>query len=327
MSKQAQWVGMDVGKDEVWVSVAGSKARGFAASASGIRAACGFVTTGVDKESVRVCMESTGVYSDRVALWCLAYGVTVSVVNPAQIAAFGKAQLRRTKTDRVDAEVIRCFGQSQQPRPWTPARPQVRRLSALVSELDRLRDMQQQLTNRDHSHDHLLDLPREVRLAQRAVHRTIERQMKKLEQAVVATVAQDQQMTDQVALLSTIPGVKTKTAVRLVAYGKDLWTERTAQELTAHVGLAPREHQSGTSIRRKSRLAKQGDKRLRRVLYMPAMCGIVHNPYLRPHYEHLVESGKPKLLALAACMRKLLLLIRSMLINNKPFIAPQTALT
>jgi transposase len=327
MSKQAVWAGMDVGKDEVWVSAGGAKVRRFDATASGIREACCFVTERGGSEVLRVCMESTGVYSYRVALWCREYGMTVAMVNPAQIAAFAKAQLRRTKTDRVDAEVIRCFAESQQPRRWEPVRPSLRRLCGLVTELDRLREMKQQLANRDHSHDHIPDLPREVRSAQRAIHRSLDRQIKKLEEAVAGVLAEDQQMNSQVTLLSTIPGVKMRTAVRLLAYGKDLWAERTPKELTAHVGLAPKEHQSGSSIRRKSRLAKQGDGRLRNVLYMPAMCGIVHNPYLRPHYQRLVADGKPKLLALAACMRKLLLLIRAMLTTNQPFIAPKIALT
>lgn len=327
MSKRTVWAGMDVGKDEVWVSVAGAKVRRFDATRPGIRAAYSFVTERVGDDAIRVCMESTGVYGYRVALWCQEYGMTVAMVNPAQIAAFAKAQLRRTKTDRVDADVIRCFAESQQPRPWEPVRPSLRQLYGLVTELDRLREMKQLLANRDHSHDYLPDLPREVRSAQQAVHRSLDRQIEKLEQAVATVVTQDQQMNSQVTLLATIPGVKARTAVRLLAYGKDLWTERSQKELTAHVGLAPKEHQSGSSIRRKSRLNKQGDQRLRTVLYMPAMCGIVHNPYLKPHYQRLVAGGKPKLLALAACMRKLLILIRAMLATNQPFDQRKIALT
>jgi transposase len=324
MSKQTVWAGMDVGKDEVWVSVPGAKARRFTASSVGIREACQWMRA---NDSRCVGMESTGVYSYPVALWCRQYGVAVSVVNPAQIAAFGKAQLRRTKTDRVDAEVIRCFAQSQEPPLWEPVRPTLRQLYGLVTELDRLRDMQQQLANRDHSHEHIPDLPREVRSAQRAMHRSLDRQIEKLEHAITTVLARDEQMNRQVILLSTIPGVKQRTAVRILAYGKDLWTERSPRELTAHVGLAPKHHQSGTSVRGKSRLTKQGDSRLRKTLYMPTLCGIVHNPYLKPHYRHLVDNGKSKLLAVAACMRKLLLLIQAILKTNQPFRMTKTALT
>lgn len=327
MSKRTVWAGMDVGKDEVWVSVSGAKVRPFPASSVGMRDACAWLMSRVGQDDVCMCMESTGVYSYRVALWCRQNGVAVSMVNPAQIAAFGKAQLRRTKTDRVDAEVIRCFAESQQPRPWEPTRPSLRQLYGLVTELDRLREMKQLLANRDHSHEHIPDLPREVRAAQRAVHRSLDRQIEKLEQAVTTVLARDTRMHQQVILLSTIPGIKERTAVRLLAYGKDLWTERNQKELTAHVGLAPKHHQSGTSVRGKSRLTKQGDSRLRKTLFMPTLCGIVHNPYLKPHYRHLVDQGKSKLLAVAACMRKLLLLIRAILKTNKPFRIIKTALT
>jgi transposase len=327
MSKEITWAGVDVGKDDIWVSVAGAKARRFVASAAGVRDACRWVVSHLGEQTVGMCMESTGVYSYRIAVLCQSQGMAVSVVNPAQIVAFAKAQLRRTKTDAVDAEVIRCFALSQQPPQWQPPRPGLRCLYGLVAEWDRLRETKLQLSNRDHSHDFTPDLPKEVRVAQRAIHRALDRQIQKLEQAIAITLQHDVQAQQQIDLLCTIPGIANITALRLIAYGKELWTNRTPKELAAHAGLAPRHRQSGSSVRGKSRLAKQGDQRLRTILYMPTLCAIVHNPYLKQYYQRLLAGGKTKLLAVTACMRKLLLLVRAILNKQKPFALTQIALT
>jgi transposase len=327
MSKQVVWIGVDVGKDEVWVSVAGEKARSFATTPKGMQSLCRWSQVCAGEGEVRLCMESTGVYGYRVAVLCRQLGVEVSVINPAQIAAFSHAQLRRTKTDQVDAEVIRCFAESQRPAPWQPPRKAVSQLCWLVSELDALGEMRRQLENRAHSRQLVPDLPKEALMASRKVLCAISRQIANLQKRIEGLVANDAEMTQRVQLLCTIPGIQQVTATHLIAYGKDHWDTHTAKQLTAHAGLAPRHRQSGSSIRGQSRLAKQGDKRLRRVLYMPTVCATVHNPYVRATYQRLVANGKPKMLALLAAMRKLIVLIRAILRTNKPFTYPITALT
>lgn len=327
MSKQMVWVGVDVGKDEVWASMAGKKARSFATTMKGMQSLYRWAQSCAGEGEVRLCMESTGVYGYRVVVWCRQLGVEVSVINPAQIAAFSHAQLRRTKTDQVDAEVIRCFAESQHPAPWQPPRKAVSQLNWLVSELDALGEMRRQHDNRAHSRQLVPDLPKEVLVASRKVRQAITRQIDNLQKHIKELTASDTEMNQRVQLLCTIPGIKQTTATRLIAYGKNHWDTHTARQLTAHAGLAPRHRQSGSSIKGKSRLAKQGDKRLRRVLYMPTVCATVHNPYIRATYQRLVANGKPKMLALLAAMRKLIVLIRAILRTNKPFTYPKTVLT
>jgi len=98
-----------------------------------------------------------------------------------------------------------------------------------------------------------------------------------------------------------------------LAYGKNALRDYGRNALTAHAGLAPSQKQSGTSIRGKSRIAKQGDRRLRRVLFMPALAAAYHNSTLQTFCQKLLENGKPKMLALVAVMWKLLLMIQAML--------------
>ena len=105
----------------------------------------------------------------------------------------------------------------------------------------------------------------------------------------------------------------------MLAYGKTALTNYSARALVAHVGIAPRHRQSGISVWGKSHLAKEGDKRLRCILYMSTLVGIVPNPILKKFYQRLLAKGKPKKVALIACMRKLLLIVRAILIKQVPF--------
>jgi transposase len=314
------YVGVDVSKDELVAVVMGRKPKSFANTVTGSKALSRWAKTTASGATVHVCMEATGVYGYRAAMTLASCSKTeVSVVNPAQIAAFARAQLRRSKTDALDAQVILAFAQSQQPQPWHPQSAVMRQLYALVSQWDALAETKRRLNNRSHSHKHIPDLPPAVAKAQTSVIGCLQRQIARIQKAILELCQGTPELASQVALLSTIPGVKTKTAVHLLAYGKGTFTTHSRKELTAHAGLAPRQHQSGSSIRGKSYLAKQGDKRLRTALYMSAVGGTVNNPVLAPFYRRLLTNGKTKMAALTACMRKLLLIIQAMLKHHTPF--------
>ena len=320
MSKGSFFVGVDVGKDELWAAVDGRRPRRFTHCTSGIRLMHQWAKEVAEGSPLHFCMEATGVYSLSVAYQLRTCPDTVlSVVNPAQINAYAKAQLRRAKTDRVDARIILSFAQSQQPPIWSPDSKSLRQLYQLVVQADAIRADLRQWANRGHAQQYTPDVPEAVKKTQRAIIRSLTRQLAKIEETIAILCRTDNELKEQVALLMTISGIAHLSAVKVLAYGGNALTQRNRKELTAHAGLASCHHQSGTSVRGKSHLAKQGDRRLRSTLYMPALVGIVHNPVLKQFYEHLLEMGKPKMVALVACMRKLLLIIRSMLINKKPF--------
>lgn len=321
MDNSCVYVGVDVGHETFWAVTAGQKARQFDHTPAGVRALVAWVRRHVGAAvPLHVCCEATGIYSRTLAVRLLAYPLLeVSIVNPAQVAAFGQAQLRRTKTDAVDAQVIFDFACSQRPRPWTPEAPALRELSLLVAQADALRANLRQWQNRIHAHRFAGDAPTAVRHSDTVVVRCLRRQLAQVEGAIRRLWVDDATLSHQVQLLTSIPGVAETTAVRLIAYGKTALTDRSARALTAHAGLAPRHKQSGTSVHGKSRLAKHGHRHLRRSLYMPTLVAIVHNPRLRADYQRLLAQGKPKMLAVAACMRKLLLLAQAVLKNQQPF--------
>ena len=127
--------------------------------------------------------------------------------------------------------------------------------------------------------------------------------MANIDQAIEKLRTEDKGLKEQVDLLCSIPGIGNHSAVRILAYSKNVMEARDSKALTAHAGLAPSEKQSGISVRGKSRIAKQGDRRLRNVLYMPALVAAYHNPILRAFYQRFINNGKPKLLAIVAVMK------------------------
>jgi len=313
-------VGIDVGKDELVVAVEQGKPRVFGTIMSEIKRLELWVLKQAGERQVHIGMEATGVYSRGVAATlsrCEQF--TVSVINPAQIKAFGRAMLTRTKTDQVDAGVIREFVRSQSPSAWTPPQPVREQLSALVAQADAIQQEIQQWKNRQHAQQHHGNIPSTLTRSTATIIRSLERERQRLDDAINQLCETDMSLTKDMALLTTISGVATRSAAQILAYGGDSLVSRTRRQLDAHAGLVPAERQSGTSVRGKSHLAKQGNARLRRALYMPTLVAVQFNPLLKRFYQRLLEKGKAKKVALIACMRKLLNIIRAMLIKRTPF--------
>lgn len=163
------------------------------------------------------------------------------------------------------------------------------------------------------------DMPKIVKQTNNALQRAMTRQLEKINQAIDELCRKDKELKQNTALLCSIPGISTLSAVRILAYGRNTLLELNRNALTAHAGLAPAQKQSGISINAKARIAKQGDRRLRTTLYMPALVAAFHNPRLKIFYQRLVKKGKPKMLALVAVMKKLLLMVQAILKKKTPF--------
>lgn len=264
-------------------------------------------------DRLHVCMEATGTYWEPVAEYLADAGHTVSVVNPAQIKAFGQAALVRTKTDRVDARLIAEFCAAQRPEPWQAPSPAIRELRALVARRNALEAMRIQELNR---------LP----VARAAVRAGIEAHLAYLEQAIAEIEAairrkvdDDPSLKTQRDLLDSIPGLGDKTIpVLLSYYGRPLRFAQ-AKAAAAFAGLDPRQRESGSSVRGKPRLSKIGHAALRKALYMPAMVAISRTAWGRAFRDRLAAAGKPPMVIIGAMMRKLVHVAYGVLKSGKPF--------
>lgn len=269
-------------------------------------------------EQPHVCLEATGSYGEALALYLVEHGVKVSVVNPAQIHAFGQAELSRTKTDLSDAKRIARFCRAQQPPPWQPPRPAVRQLQALVRRLDDLLEMRQMERNRQQ----VAHAP--VQGSIRTVLATLEAEIAQTRAQIRTHIDQDPNLRQHRTLLDSIPGLGEATIAVLLALLGEVQRFHAAKAVAAFAGLSPAERQSGT-YKGQSHLSKTDDPLLRKALYLPAVVACQHNPLLRALRERLKAKGKPGKVIVCAAMRKLLILAYGVLKSGRPF-DPQWAL-
>lgn len=264
---------------------------------------------------VHACLEATGLYGDEVAYYLHEDGHTVSVVNPARIKAYADSQLRRNKTDRLDAALIADFCLTQHPLAWEPPDPAWRELRAMARHLLDLKDMRQQERNR-------LEAGVSSTLVQHTLDEHIaflDQQIAALEQHLRDHIDQHPDLKRQRDLLESIPGIGALTAALLVAELADLRRFENAGQVVAFAGLNPRQYQSGSSVRGQSHLSKVGNGVVRRILYFPAISARRHNPRIAPWCDQLAARGKTKMQVIGAAMRKLLVLAYGVLKSGQPF--------
>lgn len=311
-------VGIDVSKDTlevVWLDEAGSQVQAVHVKNS----PAGY--TQLDKWLKRraveaVCLEATGHYGEGVAEHLHVAGYRVSVVNPARIKGYANAQLRRNKTDQLDAKLIADFCRTQQPEAWAPPLPEVRALQALVRHLTALQTAHQQVNNRWREATTAPSLVRAQLEGQRAL---LTQQIEQLQQAIQDHIDQHPDLKRQRDLMDSIPGIGPLTAAKLLAECRSLTRFDDVRQLVAFAGLNPAHHDSGSSIHHQPTLSKTGNAAIRAALYMPAIVAKRYNPRLRAFAQHLLDHGLCPMEVIVAVMRKLLHLIFGILKSGQPF--------
>jgi transposase len=276
------------------------KARKFDNRPVGFQALCSWLAK-QDLPQVHAVLEATGAYGDALAEFLHAAGHRVSIVNPAQIKAFGQVELQRNKTDRADAALIARFGWSQRPALWTPPAPELRALQALMRHLDDLIAQRTQISNR------LTEgrLTPAVEASWQQVLATLEAQIAAIKEQVETHFRQHPQLKKQRDLLDSLPGVGAETAARLLAEIPHLAELGSARAAAAYAGLTPRRQQSGTSVKAPSRMSKIGNARVRYALYFPALTALRSNPAFQQLAARLAARGKHKMQIIGAAMHKL----------------------
>lgn len=262
---------------------------------------------------LHACLEATGPYSEALAVYLHEQGHTVSVINPAQIKAFGQSELSRNKDDRPDAGLIRRFCEKQQPAPWTPPPAHWRELQALTRHLENLLETRQQQINR-------LDVTntKEVTKSLRKLVTHLDAEIQRTERQINDHVDRHPDLKQQCQLLESIPGIGKRTATRLLAEIEDISQYKSARQVAAYAGLTPRNNRSGT-IRSQTRLSKIGNARVRKAIFLPAMVAKQHNPIVRSFCQRLARHGKNKMQLIGAAMRKLIHIAFGVLKSGKVF--------
>jgi len=264
-------------------------------------------------QKAQICMEATGCYWEKFAEYMHKAGMQVSVVNPSCIKRFAQSELKRTKTDKVDAGVIFRFAGAMKPTVWMPPPKEVQLLQALSRRLHALTKMRRQELNRLEAESETA-----VRRSMEILVRAIENEMEKARKRIKEIFAVHKDLKRKQKLLLSIPGVGDETVHLILSEVPNLDLFPTDKQLVAFAGLAPKEKSSGTSVGR-TVLSKTGNSRLRCGLYMAAVSAMKWNPTVRDFAARLTNRGKPMMKVVAACMRKLLQIIYGVLKSGKPF--------
>ena len=259
-----------------------------------------------------LCMEATGAYGRSLARFLAQQQLLISVVNPAQIHAFGKTELTRAKTDKADARLIARYCRMHNPTAWVPPADEIVVLQALVRRLEDLLTLQNIESNRLESaegparksvEDHLEFLGQQIQIVRAQIEIHIDKHPG---------------LKEQRGLLSSIPGIGDNTAPTLLAFLSPLDRFSSAKQVVAYAGLNPSIRQSGHWAGR-TPIAKAGNVLLRKALYMPAVVAKRHNPVIAAFCDRLLLNGKRPMQVVVAAMRKLLHLAFGVLKSGKPF--------
>jgi len=305
---QACYVGIDVSKATLDVAVRPSGAAWQSANEeAGIAA---LVTRLVPLAPRLIVLEATGGLERMVVAALALAELPVVVANPRQVRDFAKATGRLAKTDAVDAAVLAHFAQALQPTPHPLPDAQSQALAALVERRRQLVNMLTAEKNR-------------LQQALPAVHAKIAAHIAWLEQALSDVDGELDQMLqasplwrERDQLQRSVPGVGPAVSRTLLAHLPELG-QGSVKHLATLVGLAPLNRDSGAW--RGSRAIWGGRQQVRAALYMAALVGVRHNPLLHAFYERLVARGKPKKVALTACMHKLLTILHAVLRTRTPW--------
>ena len=256
-------------------------------------------------------IEASGRY-ERLAVAGLAEaGLPVVVLNPAQVRHYAQAIGLRAKTDAIDARLIALFVEAVRPEPRALADAATRELAALMARRRQLVGMlvaerlrRQQAT------------PGPIRSSIARIVTSLEDALKELDGDIDRTVRGTPVWRDREDLLASVPGIGKTIARTLLAELPELGT-LSPKQAAALAGLAPYTRQSGKWRGRS--FISGGRCQVRAALFMGALVASRHNPTLKAFRDRLVAAGKPKLVALIATARKLIVILNAIIRDNKPW--------
>ncbi len=257
-----------------------------------------------------VVLEATGGLEGPVVAALTAAGLAVAVVNPRQVRDFAKAVGHLAKTDALDAQVLAHFAEAIRPTPRPLPEPERQALAALLTRRRQVLGMlvaeQQRLGTTA-----LALRPRiEAHIA------WLRQERDDLDRALQLQVRQSPAWRADDDLLQSVPGIGPVVATTLIADLPELG-QLDRKQIAALVGVAPFNCESG--ILRGRRIIWGGRAQVRAALWMGTLVAVQHNAVIRAFYARLLAAGKPKKVALTACMHKLLIILNALLRHRTPW--------
>jgi len=261
--------------------------------------------TAVSPPATLVALEATGNYWVALAVALHEAGYHVAVLNPRQAHHFAKAQLRRAKTDALDARDLAQFAAALRPAPWVPPPAVYHEVRQRLVARDGLLAMRTQVRNQRHA---LLQWPVVIAAVRQHLDELIadlDRRIASLDGEIAAAL-EASAWAESLACLTSAPGIGLVTAAWLLVGTLNFALCAGPDALTAYAGLAPVPRESGRRIRGRPAIGHDGNARLRTALYMATLSAARYNPAIKTFYDRLRTAGKPLKVARCAAARKLL---------------------
>jgi transposase len=304
----AVFVGIDVAKDELVVA---ERPSGRTWSVPNEAAALAGLAAELQHQApTGIVLEATGGYERAAVAALQARGLPVAVVNPRQVRQFARSVGRLAKTDALDAGVLAHYAQASQPPAQAP-------IDAATQELDGWVERRRAL----------IQQRRAERLRRATAHPSVRPRVERhiewldeeidaVEKVIAELVKQSSTFAHKAALLDSVPGIAFTTAAMLVSQVPELG-RIAAKALAALIGVAPLNCDSGSMRGKRSCWGGRGD--VRAALFLPTQTACIHNPVLRTFYRRLKDAGKTHMVAIVACMRKLLTICNAIIASGKPW--------
>jgi transposase len=309
------YFGIDVSKNTLDVAVTGNNQKWqFSNDEAGIKK---LVENLAGLTPKLVVAEATGGYETAAAYALKKAGFECAVVNPREIRNFAKAKNQLAKTDTIDARIISQFAEAIKPVPRPLSDEQTRILEAILARRRQVIEMITAEKNRLHTAQPPVIEAIQVHIA------FLEKELEKTDESLRGRIEESPVQREKYYLLTGVPGVGPNLATTLLIELPELGG-LNRRKIAALVGVAPLNNDSGR--RRGKRSPWGGRSQVRSALYMAALVATRFNPVIREYYIRLCTAGKVKKVALVACMRKLLIILNSMVKSHIPWISVEPAL-
>lgn len=268
-------------------------------------------------DNLSMIFEATGIYSEHLKAFCAGNKIKAFILNPKQSYNFARSLGKRSKTDKIDARTIYAYQKliAKEKMQVPVINQEANLLSSYLTSYQFAQKQRVALSNHLESiQDKAL-----LKLLQQELKRT-QRLEDKLLSDIKTYILDHPKLKEDFKRLLTISGIGEKTAFGLLALFNTYQGTNRAQ-ITALVGLDPIQRESGTSVKGRPRISKNGNRHIRKMLYMPTLCAIKNNQKIAVFYQRLLAHHKPKKVAVIAAMRKLLLVAHAIYRNKTEYVA------
>jgi len=265
----------------------------------------------------QVVLEATGGLERRLANYLIEKGFNVAIVNPRQVRDHARSLNQLAKTDRIDARMIASFATHANLRSYEKPGEIEAKLQALVNRRRQVIEQRVRESNRLGR----LDEPETATMIEQAIA-LYNRQLDTINRRIEEIIRKNSALQKRAAILQSAPGIGPVTTAALITELPELG-RLNRQQIAKLIGVAPFNRDSGQM--RGRRTTGGGRSRMRKNLYMATLVATQYNPTIRAFYLRLQAQGKPKMVALVAAMRKLIIILNIMIRENQPWRPPANA--